>query len=145
MGTYTSKYTGEQIDNLLGQVEKGGGSGSGRTLTTLFEGECGSKTSTQVTTNLTLSQSVKNFDAIGFYYTCVYNNSYLRYKYEEIPVDMLVNFLENVTVVGNRISLILGYKDAGCYWDISAPDSTDTVLGIMASWCYVTKIVGINY
>lgn len=29
MGTYTSKYTGEQIDNLLEQVENGGGNSAG--------------------------------------------------------------------------------------------------------------------
>ena len=29
MAKYTSNYTGEQIDNLLGQVEKGGGSPTG--------------------------------------------------------------------------------------------------------------------
>lgn len=33
MGTYTSKYTGQQIDNLLGQVENGGTGGSNPTGT----------------------------------------------------------------------------------------------------------------
>ena len=57
MGEYTSKYTGEQIDNLLGQVENGGVGGS--YATALWEG-----TLTELNTAVALIDSVENYDFI---------------------------------------------------------------------------------
>lgn len=145
MGTYTSKYTGEEIDNLLGQVESGGGSGNGYSRTVLFEGVCGATSTNKVDKTITLTQSIKEFDMIGFYQVCLYSsNNYKRYKYIEVPADMLIDNFENETNSANRISFVLGYKDEPAYWDM-AIDSTDTKLVTMSSGAYVTKIVGIKY
>lgn len=145
MGTYTSKYTGQEIDNLLGQVENGRGSGSGYSETVLFEGVCGATSFTKVDQTITLSQSIKEFDMIGFYQICLYtSNNYKRPKYVEVPADMLIDNFENETNSANRISFVLGYKDEPAYWDM-AIDSTDTKLVTMSSGAYVTKIVGIKY
>ncbi len=58
MGTYTSKYTGEQIDELLGRVENDGGSGYSETI--LYE----SSTSVSAGANISLTDSVNNYKQI---------------------------------------------------------------------------------
>lgn len=57
MGTYQSKYTGAEIDELLDVVNEGGGSAGNQKV--LWEGEV--STANEV---LTLSESIENFDYI---------------------------------------------------------------------------------
>jgi hypothetical protein len=60
MGTYQSKFTGEEIDGLLEEVRNGGGgSSSGTKKVTLWEGEL--RTEGNI---ITLNDSVKNYDFI---------------------------------------------------------------------------------
>lgn len=69
MGTYQSKYTGEQIDNLLGQVENGGGSGGAVTKTTLWEGDL------TTSGDVTLNDSIDNYDFIFVKCSATVNNA----------------------------------------------------------------------
>lgn len=70
MGTYTSKYTGEEIDNLLGQVESGGGSGSGYSetelLTSYVEYALGGTDGKTIGQDLVLNDDISNYDEIVF-------------------------------------------------------------------------------
>jgi hypothetical protein len=67
MGTYQSKFTGEEIDGLLEEVRNGGGSSSssGMKKTTLFEG------SLNTTGGIAdLSDSVLNYDELRITGSC---------------------------------------------------------------------------
>lgn len=59
MGVYTSKYTGEQIDNLLGQVENGGGSTGGNFRYTKLN-----SARIKALGTYELTDSITNYDAI---------------------------------------------------------------------------------
>ena len=70
MGTYQSKFTGEEIDGLLEEVRNGGGgSSSGTKKVTLWEGELKTEFDT-----ITLSDSVENYDVV-LVETCIDGNS----------------------------------------------------------------------
>ena len=78
MGTYTSKYTGQEIDNLLDQVGKGGGSSTGsyketELLTDYVEYELGGTSGKTIGQDLVLNDDVTSYDEILF--NIAYKNS----------------------------------------------------------------------
>ena len=138
--SYTSKYTGNEIDELLDKVNEG----VLHEEEVLWEGESGSKTSAEVETDIHLSQSIKDYDRVGFYISYVFQG-YLRHVYEEVPVDRLIEYIEGtLTTSGDRIAFVLGYVDNVNFWQVN-PGSTDTDLLTLSILSYVTKIIGIKF
>lgn len=98
MGIYTSKYTGEQIDNLLGQVENGGAATGNSSKMTLWSGSI--NTAEQVAT---LSQSLEDFDYLLIKANLKNSANAIRY----LPVNWIdCNDIKNSYDSSSKIAVV---------------------------------------
>ena len=146
MGTYTSKYTGEEIDGLLEQVENGGtGGGSSTTRTTLWEGSL-----TKADDTATLSQNLENFDEIVVKGYLLNANNLTRYvpmgqfDTEDIKASygtqnrFIFNMLGDVSA-SSSLSVYLNFVDSTTV-KVHSINKTTNINSVA-----ITKIVGIKY
>lgn len=145
MGTYTSEFTGAEIDELLNKV-KSGQSGSGNIEpVVLWEGNSTNSISTAYSTTLELSDSIEKFDIVGLYLISVASGTAYRYFYREVPADLVVDFINSAeTNDDDTISFCWGYGNSADYFDIQK-SSTVNSLVVAGNKINATKIVGINY
>ncbi len=143
MGTYTSKYTGEQIDNLLGQVENGGGAG-GSSGVTLWQGSLNTAGQTA-----TLSESLENFDHLLIKSNITNANNVRRYMSANL---VATNDIKNIYGTSEKI-ITDNFYDASATTSlliyVGFEDPTTMSLyainkkGTINSYT-ITEIIGIN-
>lgn len=112
--------------------------------TTLWEGNIGTNTVTSVSNSISLSDSYKNYDKLGFYYIGYGSNdtNTQHPQYREIP-PYIINNIRNA-VVPATITLDWGYAGNPDYTTI-LKTSTDNQLNIIQSYSRLIKLVGIKY
>ena len=133
--SYTSKYTGNEIDELLDKVKE-----SEANCTVIYEG--GLPDPSQALNVLNLYEPVTNFDELGFFLTLT-NSGQKRYLYRTIPVEVIVDLIENETSPNNGISFCWGYGSLSDYFDIILGTTVNS-LTVKANLINTTKIVGIK-
>ena len=147
MGTYTSKYTGEQIDSLLGQVENGGGASSSSKKVTLWQGSL-----TTAGQTATLSESLENFDYLLIKSNITNANDVRRYlpltwintndikqvygTSERIITD---NFVDMSTNPATSLLIYVGFDDSTTM-SLYAVNKKGTINSYT-----ITEIVGIKF
>ena len=107
----------------------------------LFEGEFGNLDGVSVGLKLSLSNSYKNYDMLGFYLR-QHPGGY-RPIYRELPTEM-IDDLRTRNLSNETLSLCWGYSNTSDYFDIQ-PSSTDSELVVNMNTSVCTKIVGIKY
>jgi microcystin-dependent protein len=132
--SYTSKYTGQEIDNLLDVVETSGQE------TVIWEGVF--TNTNQTIQYIELNDSIANYNYIAFYLTVTHSGQN-RYLYKLVNSEFLTNFFENETQDVNCISFNWGFSDRDDYIDI-LKGSTTTSLKVKSYKITPTKIVGIK-
>lgn len=127
------KYEPTYFMNIQGLMEE----------TLLWEGDIGSNNSTTVTNNITLNDSIQNYDTIGFYYYAIMD--ILNYpSYQEIPSNIIKDAIDS-DLTNNRISFIHGYMNYSNFTNVNPISSTYQKLTINQQSSHLTKIVGIKY
>ena len=107
----------------------------------LFEGEVGNYNGTSANLKISISNSYKEYDILGFYIK-VNAGGAARLFYREIPIELFED-IRNMTV-NDTVSLCWGY---GSFDDVVdfINTTTDTELIFNARKSLITKIVGIKY
>ena len=108
----------------------------------LFEGEFGNLNGSSSGLKLSLSNSYKNYDMLGFYLK-QYSAGY-RPIYRELPTEMIDDLRASSNLSNVAISLCWGYSSSDDYFDI-IPASTDNALIVNMKTSICTKVVGIKY
>lgn len=130
---YCIKYEPTYFMNIVGLVEE----------STLWEGNIGNTTTTQTRTFIDLTDSIMNYDKIGFFFRAAITTGSNRPQYKEIPPSVIKEIIDKKDST-YTISLCWGYSNTTDYSDISI-NSTVTKLEFAQVQSYVTKIVGIKY
>ena len=168
---YQSKFTGTEIDAKLDQVGEiaiatketlggikvgegleitedgvlsalGGTGGENNESVVLWEGNSTNSISTAYSATLELSDSIENFEMLGLYLTSVASGTAYRYFYREVPVDLIIDFINSAeTNDDDTISFCWGYGNSADYFDIQKA-STVNSLTVSANKINATKIVG---
>ena len=109
----------------------------------LFEGEVGNFNGSSSNLEISLSNSYKEYDILGFYARVNHGGAY-RYIYREIPteqIDDLRNINHSTT---DEIGFCWGYASTDDYCQLNKL-TNDTELSVGINKMLVYKVVGIKY
>ena len=144
MGTYTSKYTGAEIDNLLEQVENGGGATSGYKETVLLQNSNAMVASETVT----LNDDITNYDMLFVETCCDGTSSNIAKQTFMMPVSTIVYGTSQETY--NVIETVTA-NDNSTYYKVMFAFSSSTSIYIVTTTCLawknprISKVIGIKY
>lgn len=110
---------------------------------TLWEGNVGSSSTTNVNSSITLNDSIINYDKIGIEFNSL-SGANRYYQYKEMMAKEL-KFLIDTKPTNAYIPFILGYTNAPDYTNINVSLSSYTTLALGQLSSYVTKVIGIKY
>ncbi len=131
---YCIKYESTYFMSIQGMIEE----------ITLWEGNVGTPTVTAISSSITLGDSYKNYDKLGFYYIGYGSNDTNTQHpgYKEIPQDM-INYIRNASAPAT-ITLDWGFGGNPDYTSI-LKTSIDNQLNIIQSYSRLIKVMGIKY
>lgn len=129
---YCIKYEPTYFMSIQGLIEE----------TTLWEGNIGTNSTTQVSRSINLIASVMEYDEIGFYYQASIGSAE-RLDYNSFPSKRFKDLIES-PLSDIHISLNWGQSPHISFADIDKTSSYSN-LNFLMYQSYVTKVVGIKY